>query len=51
MKQDFGKGGRRGLLEGLPEQTLGDAIVAGVEGGQEVHFLDGQPGYATLTTQ
>jgi len=31
----FGKRGRRGLLEGLPEQAFADAIMAGVEGGQE----------------
>ena len=28
MKQDFGKGGRRGLLKGLPQQTFGELIVA-----------------------
>ena len=37
--------------EGLPQQAFGDAVVAGVEGGQEVHFLGGQPGHAALAAQ
>ena len=51
LKQDFGKRGRRGLLEGLPEQAFADAIMAGVEGGQEVHFLGSQPRHAALAAQ
>jgi hypothetical protein len=33
------------MREGLPQQALGQAVVAGVKGGQDVHFLRVQSGH------
>jgi hypothetical protein len=35
----------------LPQQALGDAIVAGMKGGQDVHFLRGQAGHPALAAE
>ena len=51
LKQDFGNRRGGGLREGLPQQALGDAVVAGVKGGQDVHFLGGQAGHAALAAE
>ena len=39
------------MREGLPQQALGQAVVAGVKGGQDVHFLRVQSGHAPLAAQ
>jgi hypothetical protein len=35
LKQDFGNRRGSGMREGLPQQALGQAVVAGVKGGQD----------------
>ena len=51
LKQDVGNrgGGRQG--EGLPQQALGEAVMARMEGGEDVQFRGGQSGNAALAAQ
>jgi hypothetical protein len=51
LKQDFGNRRGSGLREGFSQQAFGDAVMAGVKGGQDVHLLRGQTGYTALTAQ
>lgn len=48
LKQDFGNRRGSGLREGLPQEAFGDAVVAGMKGGQDVHFLARQAGHTAL---
>ena len=50
LKQDFGNRGRGRLSEGLPQQIFGEAIVAGVKGGQDFHLVGSQSGEAALAS-